>query len=344
MAQNERKLNNYKHETVLKSKGTKIEGSIDGVAIQSFDIISKKGVYTLKNKNDKKVFLNELKLNEQHKKLLSDHYKIVGDDALADKLVSRVFELEQLKLVNNVDNETFSTPTEINEPKLINTNESNSEVLTLNASEESKPKDTSYFPYILSIVALLAGVGIGFFISKLKRNPATLVSDKSEKNNTSKVSKNTEKVEREVKDNMAELDKNFNKLQREYDILYDEYQDRVNFDKLYFGEVNKHILTQFWDAVNTNNEKKVVENALKAVAHLTAIARLRLDIDQSFDQNNIDEIMGKSKSIQYKMIDNQTKKDTIPDSIITLISILKAYHIKGLDNVNFQGYIMNNLD
>jgi hypothetical protein len=83
---------------------------------------------------------------------------------------------------------------------------------------------------------------------------------------------------------------------------------------------------------------------LKSVAQLTAVTRLRLDIEQSFDQQNIDQLMHKGATAKQKSIEGKTNKDDIPDHINTIISILQQYQSDGLGETNFQGYTLNNLN
>lgn len=220
-------------------------------------------------------------------------------------------------------------------------------------STTAKPEENNInWPLIMLVPVFLVGAGLGYYFS-MKKQGNSPVMDKQEINNTGdeaenktdkKESANQNKQLKTAQSKIAKLESENRTLQEKYDLLYDEHADMLNFDKVYFEACDKKIISQFRDAVNQKDEKKAVENAFKAMAQLTAISRLKLNIHQAFDEYNINEMIEKTAGSDYKRIDENTNKDTIPDNINTIISILKKNNINGLGNTNFQGYTLNNLD
>ncbi len=220
-------------------------------------------------------------------------------------------------------------------------------------STTAKPEESSInWPLMMLVPVFLLGAGLGYYFSVKKAGNKPVI-DKQEISNTEnepenktgkKESANLNKQLKTAQNKITKLEDENSTLQEKYDQLYDEHTDMINFDKAYFEACDKKIISRFRDAVNQKDEKKAVENAFKAIAQLTAISRLKLNIHQAFDEYNINEMIDKTAGSHYKQIDENTNKDTIPDNINTIISILKKNNISGLGNTNFQGYTLNNLD
>lgn len=217
-------------------------------------------------------------------------------------------------------------------------------------STNTEPKESNLnWPLIMLIPAFVIGAGLGYYFSRKKAGGSSVAEvNETENESQSKTGKkelsNQNKLLKTAQNKISELEDSNRSLHAKYDQLSDEHTDMLYFDKEYFGACDKKIVAPFWDAVNNKNEKSAIENALKSVAQLTAISRLKLNIQQSFDEYNINEMMDKSTGNNCKVIDGNTNKDIIPDNINTIISIMKKNNIGGLGNNNFQGYTLNNLD
>ena len=325
----ERRIHHYAHEVSITVQQNKVSVTVDHQPEKLFDIVQRNGNLQFSTDAGKKAFAALLQLNEIQKKSLSDHYQ-VPSNMLEEKLLTRAVELKGLKLSN--DNGTPNDSGATNE----NSTQPASEELT-SSTAQTEEKDPKTF-YFWLIPAAMLGLLAGYFLGKNKSNRLSPSFDSGPERATATDTPKSE--ERQY----AKLQKKFESLQLQFEQLTYESQDRIQFDKNYFTAVNQKIISGFWDAINRKDETAAMSYSLKAAAQLTAITRLRLDIEQSFDQRNIDELTGRGNATANTAIDAQTNKDSIPDQISTLISIMQKNGIKGLDQTNFQGYTLNQLD
>lgn len=342
-AQNERKLTDYAHEAQIAVIKDEIVVSMDGKSPQTFKLTKKLNALVFANEEDKTKFLYLLQLSDNHIIDLCQQYQVSKKD-LANKLLQRSVELKGLKLINASLVNTSTASDSTLETLQVNTHEELSSSITNNQTETIK---SNTIP--IAIGALLVGLMLGILLAKWFKNLNLIKKDKpisQTENSTApeKINKQEKLELTEAKQALSNLQNEHDLLTKNYEKLYDLYEDRINFDKHYFTSVNEKLITPFWNAAAQKNEDKLIEACLKSMAHYTALTRLRLEIDQSFDKSNIDEILSKQSSQQFKVINAQTNLDSIPDNILTIIAALKKNKIDGLGQTNFQGYTMNNLN
>ncbi len=336
--QNVRKINHYAHEATLQADKNKVSVTIDGLPPKTFALIRVNGEAQLKNDQERTLFFDLLQLNTQQKISLSEQYK-VELKALDSKLIARAIELNGLKLVNNPAVSATSPTDSHAAPE--SAPGSLPEVLTSTATQTSETQSTQNYLWLTAAMVIggLLGFMLGNLFRKSRSSGKNTLPDRDEPETTN-LPASSDAALKTTRDRQVL----YARLQKEFEKLSDEFEDRKYFDRQYFTAIDKNIIAPFWEAVHNKNEQRAVELALKSVAQLTAVTRLRLDIEQSFDQHNLDDIINKRNVAPQKQIDRHTNKDDIPDHIGTILSILKQYHLSGLGNTNFQGYIMNNLD
>ena len=327
----ERRIKGYPHEALIEVQHKKVSVRIDGQGAKSFDLVSQNGQWQFATEAGKNAFAQTLMLNAIQQKALSEYYQ-VSPPMLAEKLVARAVELRGIKLTNE---KTGSGISDSAGPE----NTTSPAVEELTSSSEQMHEESKQPAFLWPAISALIGMVAGFFLGR-NRSQKPQIGKEDHAIAFEQAEGQTDKKNAQLK----QLQKDLASLQQQFDRLYDEAEDRKQFDKNYFTAVNQKIISGFWEAIGRKDEKSAIAFALKATAQLTAITRMRLDIEQSFDRRNIDEISGRRIAQPNTDINAQTNKDSIPDQISTLIGILQKNGVQGLDQTNFQGYTLNRLD
>jgi hypothetical protein len=147
--------------------------------------------------------------------------------------------------------------------------------------------------------------------------------------------------------NENDLDANQNsavnvELQLNQTLLYNRMKE---FDQLYFDHASRKIIDPFWQSIEQQDKKLIIEHALKGMAHFSSLTRYKRGVDQKFDIYNLHYLTEKAnwKASDAKAINEATYQDDIPNQIQQIIAILKNAESKGLDETSFFGYTIKQI-
>lgn len=184
----------------------------------------------------------------------------------------------------------------------------------------------------------------------VEEQPNTKVSVKENELQTEKGSEAKQKTSAaEVKSLKAEI----KQLKQQVSLLNDEVKHKTNslevlqnFDKQYYAEVFKKIITPLNDAMEKNERATVLENLVKAASHFSSIARYKIAKKQPYDETNINYLLNKrgaNPEIAIVEVNAETPLDKTPKNVKVILDLLKEQGSSGLDETIIVGHKIKNI-
>ncbi len=357
MAQNNRVLSSYDHTASISIQQNEALITIDGNS-NSIPIINNDNKLAITDANAVKL-LQHLQFSEIHKQSLKNQYDTINAKELnglnlATQLINRA---KQLGSINFVNNQHTSTD---NRLQLVDDAIHNNELVSNNNNEEfieAKKQNSSWLnwlPWLTSIVA----IGLGYALGKYSgTNEQTVEIAYETENNQTATNKNVSpkitkkqitvkelrELDKQKTKELKELNNNLQNLLQAHIALENKHTTMQQEKKQLFDAVQAKLVTPYMDALNQNNISKVMESALKGMAHLTSIARDAQNLKQAYDQTNLQFLINGNTDSSSKIIDAHTNKDEIPKNVQNIIELMRKNNITQIENTSFLGYTIKQI-
>ena len=289
----------------------------DGDQVRSFPIVEHAQIVQLQHASDSQKLLDALQISAAQ---IESAFSSAPGNGPIEKLLTFVRDNGNKMVLAPLDGALVNADSVVEEGAV--------------AMEEA-PKENKLMKWLLPLLGLALGTGLGIAIGRAGRKPAQIIQKETV------VQKSTTEPD---SDELLALKAAHKKLKADHANLNEKVNAMVKGDTQYYNSVFDKIILPLDDAINKGDEARMAQLLQVAAAQLSSISRTKLRKKLKFDEANLQYIMGNPTSTSaYGSVGKDVPMDKIPAALRNVIAFLQKHGVKDLDDTVILGNKIRNI-